>query len=74
MVILSSFPFEKRICSIFFFFFLSGILYQEHVNSNHSARRDLSRREAAGSGKRDTGKIAKKSGMTILIFSSVLSQ
>lgn len=33
---------------------------KEHVNSNHSARRDLSRREAAGSGKKDSGKTARK--------------
>ncbi|KAL2941260.1 Protein ILITYHIA [Bienertia sinuspersici] len=33
---------------------------QEHANSNHSARRETSRREAAGSAKKDTSKTAKK--------------
>ncbi|CAO2827459.1 unnamed protein product [Amaranthus hypochondriacus] len=33
---------------------------KEHVNSNHSVRKDLSRRDPAGSGKKDSGKTAKK--------------
>uniref|UniRef100_A0A803L554 TOG domain-containing protein n=1 Tax=Chenopodium quinoa TaxID=63459 RepID=A0A803L554_CHEQI len=33
---------------------------KEHVSSNHSVRKDLSRKDAAGPGKKDSGKTAKK--------------
>ncbi|KAG2395291.1 Protein ILITYHIA-like protein [Vigna angularis] len=34
----------------------------DHTRSNHSVKRDLPSREAAGAGKKDTGKAAKKAG------------
>uniref|UniRef100_A0A803KNN2 TOG domain-containing protein n=1 Tax=Chenopodium quinoa TaxID=63459 RepID=A0A803KNN2_CHEQI len=33
---------------------------KEHVSSNHSVRKDLSRKDAAGPGKKDSGKTTKK--------------
>jgi len=35
---------------------------QDHTRTNHSMKRDLPSREAAGAGKKDTGKAAKKAG------------
>ena len=35
---------------------------QDHTRSNHSVRRDQPSREAAGAGKKDNGKAAKKAG------------
>ncbi|KAH1259509.1 Protein ILITYHIA [Glycine max] len=35
---------------------------EDHTRSNHSVRRDQPSREAAGAGKKDTGKAAKKAG------------
>lgn len=35
---------------------------QDHVRSNHSVKRDQPNKEAAGAGKRDTGKATKKPG------------
>ena len=36
---------------------------QDHVSSNHFAKREPTGREAAGMGKKDTGKLTKKPGM-----------
>jgi len=46
-----------------FFCFLMPVLFQDHVKSNHSVRRDSTRKETGGAGRKDTGKTAKKTGM-----------
>lgn len=35
---------------------------KDHAQSNHSTKRDQPSREAAGAGKKDTGKTTKKAG------------
>jgi hypothetical protein len=58
---------------VFFFCFLCCIpsefclvmscsFKQDHAQSNHSMKRDQPSREAAGTGKKDTGKATKKAG------------
>lgn len=39
---------------------------QDHINSNHSGKREVSSRAAATGGKRDSGKPIKKAGMSTL--------
>jgi hypothetical protein len=39
---------------------------QDHISSNHSAKREPASREAAGVGKKDIGKSSKKAGMLLL--------
>lgn len=60
---------------IFYFYalFLSGIPCQEHVSINHSARKDPTRRDAAGLGKKDSGKTAKRNGTLFSSLSCVFS-
>lgn len=43
--------------------------FQDQVNSNHSTKRESASREAAGVGKKDTGKSTKKTGVLLNPFS-----
>ena len=40
--------------------------FQDHISSNHSGKREVSGRAAAGGGKKDSGKSTKKAGMSTL--------
>ncbi|KAL2345847.1 hypothetical protein Fmac_007132 [Flemingia macrophylla] len=44
----------------------------DHTRSNHSVKRDQPSREAAGAGKKDAGKAAKKSGKILFIYGVIV--